>query len=380
MSISGNLKTMELAELFQWLSHGGKTGTLVINNGLIEKRIYFRDGSIIATASSNPKEYLGHFLVSHGFIDEHILAKAMEMQDANKMLLGKILVTIGAISEEDLDRMLRLKSEETVYEVFTWPEGEFRFHDGELHDFHMIPMSLQVTGLVLEGAQRIDDWGRIRERIPSDQMVPVAIDELEPQDDDGRARHILSFVDDDRSIEEIALHSHSSEFHVFRVLFEQVRRNKIKLVRPRGGGASESASARRVEAVDPGSLIDAAEAHLKAERYELALRHLRAAISLEPDDKKVESTVKRAHTVIENRLRDAGIRNDAVPVLERTFEELTSLAISPQEGFILTRVNGTYDIQTLLKISPMPPLDARLVFFRLLEAGHISIRTESEPA
>ncbi len=377
MSISGNLKTMELAELFQWLSHGGKTGTLVINNGIVEKRIYFRDGSIIATASSNPKEYLGHFLVSHGYIDEHVLAKAMEMQDANKMLLGKILVTIGAIGEDDLDRMLRLKSEETVYEVFTWPEGDFRFHDGELHDFHMIPMSLEVTGLVLEGAQRVDDWGRIRGRISSDQMVPVAVGELEPPRDDDRARHILTFVDDDRSIEEIALHSHSSEFHVFRVLFDQLQRGRIKLVRPRSIAAADPPE-RGGEAVGSGSLIDAADAHLKAERFELALRHLRAAVSLEPDDKKIQSTVKRAHGVIVNRVRDAGLKDDAVPVLERTFEELTSLDITPQEGFILTRINGSYDIQTLLKISPMPALDARLVLFRLLEAGHISLRPRSE--
>ncbi len=377
MSISGNLKTMELAELFQWLSHGGKTGTLVINNGIVEKRIYFRDGSIIATASSNPKEYLGHFLVSHGYIDEHVLAKAMEMQDANKMLLGKILVTIGAIGEDDLDRMLRLKSEETVYEVFTWPEGDFRFHDGELHDFHMIPMSLEVTGLVLEGAQRVDDWGRIRGRISSDQMVPVAVGELEPPRDDDRARHILTFVDDDRSIEEIALHSHSSEFHVFRVLFDQLQRGRIKLVRPRSIAAADPPE-RGGEAVGSGSLIDAADAHLKAERFELALRHLRAAISLEPDDKKIQSTVKRAHGVIVNRVRDAGLKDDAVPVLERTFEELTSLDITPQEGFILTRINGSYDVQTLLKISPMPALDARLVLFRLLEAGHISLRPRSE--
>ncbi len=377
MSISGNLKTMELAELFQWLSHGGKTGTLVINNGIVEKRIYFRDGSIIATASSNPKEYLGHFLVSHGYIDEHVLAKAMEMQDANKMLLGKILVTIGAIGEDDLDRMLRLKSEETVYEVFTWPEGDFRFHDGELHDFHMIPMSLEVTGLVLEGAQRVDDWGRIRRRISSDQMVPVAVGELEPPRDDDRARHILTFVDDDRSIEEIALHSHSSEFHVFRVLFDQLQRGRIKLVRPRSIAAADPPE-RGGEAVGSGSLIDAADAHLKAERFELALRHLRAAVSLEPDDKKIQSTVKRAHGVIVNRVRDAGLKDDAVPVLERTFEELTSLDITPQEGFILTRINGSYDVQTLLKISPMPALDARLVLFRLLEAGHISLRPRSE--
>ncbi|MCP4248738.1 MAG: hypothetical protein GY778_16970, partial [bacterium] len=40
---------------------------------------------------------------------------------------------------------------------------------------------------------------------------------------------------------------------------------------------------------------------------------------------------------------------------------------------LLTRINGSYDIQTILKISPMPPLDAMLVFRGLLAAGHIRL-------
>ncbi|MCP4657088.1 MAG: DUF4388 domain-containing protein, partial [bacterium] len=68
MGISGNLKTMVLAELLQWLSQGQKTGTLVIDNGKIEKKIFFAEGVIISSASTDPKEYLGHFLASHGHI------------------------------------------------------------------------------------------------------------------------------------------------------------------------------------------------------------------------------------------------------------------------------------------------------------------------
>ena len=63
MSITGNLKTMELAELLQWLSQGRKSGTLHINNSKVEKKIFFEEGTIVSSAASDPKEYLGHFLV-----------------------------------------------------------------------------------------------------------------------------------------------------------------------------------------------------------------------------------------------------------------------------------------------------------------------------
>ena len=55
MSITGNIKTMQLAELLQWLSQSQKTGTLVFDNGQVEKRVFFRDGMIISSASTDPK-------------------------------------------------------------------------------------------------------------------------------------------------------------------------------------------------------------------------------------------------------------------------------------------------------------------------------------
>ena len=65
MGITGNLKTMELSELLQWLSQSRKTGTLVIDNGKVEKRIFFEDGKVISAAASDPKEYLLRDCDSH---------------------------------------------------------------------------------------------------------------------------------------------------------------------------------------------------------------------------------------------------------------------------------------------------------------------------
>src|SRR4029453_8251428 len=175
MSVQGNLKTMLLPDVLQWLAQGQKTGTLVIDNGRVEKRIYFRGGAVISSASTDPHENLGHFLVSHGFITETQLAEGMRQQTATKVLLGRILVGIKAISETDLRRMLRLKSEESIFESFQGREGEFRFLEQELPPTEMVPILLDVTALVMEGSQRIDEWRRIREVIRSKQAVPVGI-------------------------------------------------------------------------------------------------------------------------------------------------------------------------------------------------------------
>ena len=139
MGITGNLKTMQLSELLQWLSLGQKTGTLLIDGHGVEKRIYFQNGRINSSSSSDQREYLGHFLVSHGYITEEELKMAMEVQEESNILLGKILVMINAISRPDLLRLMRKKAEESIYDVFLWEEGDFEFVDGELPDLKMVP-------------------------------------------------------------------------------------------------------------------------------------------------------------------------------------------------------------------------------------------------
>jgi tetratricopeptide (TPR) repeat protein len=372
MGIVGNLRTMQLAELLQWLSQSKKTGTLVINKANLEKKIFFKDGFIVSSASNQPEEYLGHFLVSHGLINEKQLARAIEIQEKTKILLGKILVGANAIAETDLHRMLRLKAEESIYAVFNWEEGDFKFLDNQLPEGEMVPMRLDVTAIVLEGAQRVDEWGRIRELIPNSDAIPVSVADLDDPTLSPGERRILELVDDSRTVEEIRLQTHSSDFHVCRVLFEQSQKGRLKVVTPRWrssgsgpglGGAATSAA----------GLLAAGRQYLDQKAYEAALRHLRAARSLEPDSPDTQQALTEAEKRIREDMERSGVTLSSVPRLSASMENFTASKITPQEGFMLTRINGSYDIQSILKITPMPQLDALLIFWKLAQAGYVSL-------
>jgi hypothetical protein len=370
MSISGNLKTMQASDILQWLAQGGYTGTLVVSNGQVEKSIYFRDGAVISSASTDPKEFLGHFLVSHGFISEEELAAAIRKQEQTRTLIGRILVDQGSISEEDVHKMLSLKAEESIYDFFMWPEGEFRFLDGELPDYEMVPISLGVTGILLEGMQRIDEWQGIREKIPSPHTVPVAVVDLldDKKLGDGQ-RAVLGLVNDDRSIEEICLQTHSSEYYVCNILMEKIRQGKLKVVRPRGIKAEDKGPSP----VSAHGLISEARRYFTAGEYELTLRHLRAAGSLEPNDHEIQQQIERIRAELRANLEAEGVIQSGIPQLNMRMEDLTSINLSPEEGFVLSRINGTSNLASIMKISPLPELDAMLVFWKLLRAEHIRL-------
>jgi transposase InsO family protein len=370
MSISGNLETMELAELLQWVAQSGKTGTLVIGKAEVQKRIFFLDGRIIATGSTDPKEQLGHFLVSHGFINEQELVDAITQQESSGMLLGKILVTAGRISEQDLQDLLLLKAQEGIFDMFSWRAGEFRFVERETLDSGMIPIALDVAMVVLQGMERLDEWNRIHECVPSHLCVPVWIAAYDDSELSAGERHVLELVDDDRSIEDICIETHSSNFYVSRILAAAARTGAIKMVRPR---VEIREATPENDSIDAGTLLETAGRKISNGDFFAALRHLRAARSLDPGGKETQRAILEAEERMKRVMREEGLSLKAVPQITVPHEEIKNLRLSPEEGFVLSRIDGNYDIESILKISPMPPLEAQLVFRKLLHAGHIEL-------
>jgi len=65
---------------------------------------------------------------------------------------------------------------------------------------------------------------------------------------------------------------------------------------------------------------------------------------------------------------------EKVPVLRLTAMALAQQRFDPQEGFVLSRINGQWDVRALLKLVPMPEDDVLLIFSRLLDRQIIELR------
>jgi hypothetical protein len=370
VGISGNLKTMPLSELLQWLALGQKTGTLLIEGRGVQKRLFFQNGRINFTSSSDQREYLGQFLVSHGYITEDELKKAMEVQEESKILLGRILLMINAISETDLVRLMRRKAEESIYDVFLWQDGNFEFIDGEQPDLKMVPLSLDLTSIILEGLHRYDEWKRIRERVPDATVVPTLVRPINLDKLAERERLMVHQIDGQRSIEEIALQTHSAEFAVSRFIFECLSDGTMAL-------AQSVVRRRRVAATSGGStdtdvehFLQRGQASLK-EDPQAAYRMFKVARELDPADGRAAEAVRDAEREIRSALERDSVTGEKIPELAISIPELTERTFSPQEGFVLSRINGQWDVKSIMKISPIKELDVLMIFQRFWKDGVI---------
>lgn len=372
MALSGSLQTMHAGDLIQWASLAGKTGVLEVHHGGVEKKIYFREGRLISSASTDPRDYLGQFLMSYGYINEEELRKAMQVQRESGMLLGKILVTIGVITEENLRKLMRIKAEEEIYDIFLWSEGEFTFRDDELPRMQMIPLNVDVTGLIMEGSRRKDEWELINEIIPDRNHVPVietaiGADELPPE-----KRRIIDFIDGERTIEAIGLESRAVKFLVAKTIYEQVKAGHVKVMAPSGTESltkDDFAPAREEVA----NLLAMSQKAMRADDLEKGLKMLRAAQELEPNNEKVKAALERTEEAIRSQLKAEGLTIDKTPTVIKPIEEISDMNFQPNEGFVLSRIDGNWDIGSIIKISPLREIDGLLIFRQLLKREVIQL-------
>ena len=85
------------------------------------------------------------------------------MQEGQRgRLYGAILLEEGLVTEDQLRDALKKKAEESVYDLFLWPDGAFEFKDEDEPDDFAIQIGLRVPEVVMEGVRRMDEWQRMQ--------------------------------------------------------------------------------------------------------------------------------------------------------------------------------------------------------------------------
>jgi len=127
--LTGKLEEGTLAGLLEMLSAKRQSGKLSLATRDAHGLVVLQDGNIIYAASNSAREAFGNILIRHELIDDGALMQALEQQHASEQQkrLGTILVEAGAISQEDLENVLREQTVGIIRELLGWHEGYFTF-------------------------------------------------------------------------------------------------------------------------------------------------------------------------------------------------------------------------------------------------------------
>jgi hypothetical protein len=333
----------------------------------VTKRIVFRRGTVFTSYSNDPREYLGQFLVRDGLISEEQLFRALLRQEKEGQVLGAILMGEGLLTEEDLRRVLCAKAEETIYELFLWPEGQFAFKDGELPPKVAVHIQSEVTSIIMEGVRRMDEWARIRAVFPTMATSFKSTGRAPAFVDPAQAR-IHALAAEGRTLSEIALETHRTEFDTAALVYELFTRGSLAVDRVEDDpGGTDPVGAIQ-------DLLKVAARRLGEKRFDAALAAYEQVLQY---DRLNQNAKKGLIEVAEAREKERALRTvslDKVPFLTVELRALTRQNFDPHEGFVLSRINGDWDVRSILKLIPLPEEDALLIFARLLQRRVVELR------
>src|SRR5450759_1573641 len=226
MALRGNLKDFSLPDVFQLVTLSGKTGVLRIKRADAEGSVWFRDGEVFFAQSDWHAEPLGIRLVAAGRITPSALGRAMEIQkdeSSGGRRLGAILISEGYITDKVLEAFVQEQIQDTTFDLFRWDEGDFDFEPLETAPAEDIGLSVSIENIVMEGSRRLEEWNRIKKKIPSMEIVfkmATAPGEgtfeisLKPVE-----WSLLLLVDGTRTVAELAADTNRTDFEVARVLY-----------------------------------------------------------------------------------------------------------------------------------------------------------------
>ncbi len=226
MALRGNLRDFSLPDVFQLVTLSGKTGVLRIKRADAEGSVWFREGNVFFAQSDWHREPLGTRLVTGGRITPSALAKALDLQRIEPpggRRLGQILVDEGYTTDKVLESFVQEQIQDTIFDLFRWDEGDFDFEDLAEAPEEDIGLSVSIENIVMEGSRRLEEWTRIKKKIPSMGVVfkmATAPGEgtfdisLKPAE-----WNILLRIDGTRAVSDLARELDRTDFEVARVLY-----------------------------------------------------------------------------------------------------------------------------------------------------------------
>ncbi|NJN16521.1 MAG: DUF4388 domain-containing protein [Oscillochloris sp.] len=255
MALVGNIRDFGLSDFLYLVDRGYKTGGLHLNYQDERALLFFEKGKLVL-AARKPEDEQADLLVRLGVLNTDQLSQVRQSLAgrSNGATLTQVIIENKLISADQLQSSLQTHAEESVYGLFGWPEGEFRFEQNQRPpvDSPVIPTPISVDHLIMEGVRRIDEWGRIKDRIPSTDLIVRFIDQpgakakgvkLAPEE-----WRVFARINGKDTLSEIAQKTSLSEFDTCRIVYGFLTAGLVEVVKkPKPMGARAQADAPKVK-------------------------------------------------------------------------------------------------------------------------------------
>ncbi len=368
MPLSGTFDTMQLTDVIQWIHTTNQSGTLTVSVDLEDTHLVFTEGEVAAVGTDDPLRLdLGQTLLARGIITEEQLVDALRRTDDDHSVVDK-LVQSGALNADDTGRYQVAHIFDFALDLFLHDEGSFLFSpksssqqllfptDIPAENFLAHPISTQQ--LLLDAMRQLDEWQRIQAVFPNPYVIVHGLE----GDSDNPVWRELRGAGGLLSVGELTLRVGRSRFFVYKLLYEAYRAGLVAMDEQ----SSMPADTAHDEPVE--MLLRNARILVAENQHEEARQVLATVLNVEPNNRE-------ARTLL-NDLRAAHLVDlyqqvppHRVPVLALDADALAALDLTPREKYLASRLDGAWDVASLVVATPLSELDTLRTLRKFLHAG-----------
>jgi len=205
--LKGKINFRNIPELFRDIFIKKNNGIGYFRRGVIKKQVFFKEGSPLFAASSDPNDRTGAIMLRFGRLSPEELNTALSESKMQKKKLGRYLVEKGKLSPDELVHLVIMQVEGIIFSIFEWEEGEYEFKEGGFSDDDIISLNMSASNVIMEGIRKKFILPRLKTIIGSPMIIFKITDDPKFRYSELQLKHdevkILSAVDGKKNINDI---------------------------------------------------------------------------------------------------------------------------------------------------------------------------------
>jgi hypothetical protein len=363
MSLRGALSTMSAEDVLEWIARRKLSAPVTFERRGLVRSLVIEEGQIVWASSNRRDEQLGVILVRSGLVAERALAEALDARVETGVPLGKVLLMSGVMTEAALVDILATKIRETVTDVITWNEGQF----------DVVPRTQPQAGVVTQlGIDVCLTVARRRAKRMEEIMGILGADDVTfyvppaatapPREEDALIdpAKVWALAGDRHTAADIAAVFAAERFSVYDQLVQLVQASRLVIDRRQ--------RERTNSAVE---LAAGARGRLRHGDRAGALAMAKQALHQDPNDPEVRKTFAQAERARVAEIAKQLLARHRVP--RRVREPGPEMGLAPAELELANRIDGRWDLLSLVRSANLREAEALLAFARLADLGVVEL-------
>ncbi len=368
MSVRGALSTMAAEDVLEWVARRKLSAPITFERRGIVRSIVVESGAIVWASSNRRDEQLGVILVRSGLVAERALADALEARAETGVPLGKVLLMSGLITELDLIDILATKTREAVTDVVTWTDGSFDLIPRATAPSTGVNAQLEIDICLTVARRRAARMAEIMGILGGDDVTFYIPPTAEPpRSHDGMmidTARLWALAGDRHTAADIAATFSGERFATYDALAKMAETGLLTVDRRH--------RERTNSAVE---LAAGARGRLRQGDRAGALAMATQALHQDPSDAEVRRTFSQIERARVAELAKLLLSRHRVPkrIREIDPEFGDQHGLTDAEIELARRVDGRWDLLSLIRSATVREAEALLAFAHLAEVGVVEL-------